>query len=537
MTDTAALSNYNRSVDTKTMPDRIRRLPISPTGYPVPWFVAWFDKDGKPGEDGQGTPDFRVVHPKKIVTAVGRKLCWVCGTPLGIFKCFVIGPMCAVNRVISEPPSHRECAVWSARASCPFLSKPNMVRNDKGMYDADGKFIFQEAAGLALKRNPGAVCVWVTKSFRPFNAQELGQPRHPVLARPAGRGAVVCGGSPCDTRAGHGVHRLRLPAADRRRAQGRQGRTGCARNPARGRDGSVAAGVRGPHQMIRRFLLWIVVWFRRVFFISVPVDVTPAPAPEPPAPIVDEVGVPPPLSPPPSPYEPPKPEPTPIFVARPAKSGMKPKGDKPRRHDSEPKTDTETVRTSGHSSKPKTPRPELRTEDPEQWGQYYFRDAILDQLDTYFTYLKRMKVHDRDAYDMHSRLGIQIMPQSAVQSFDNWRQDKGDDELSAWWKTNRPGFGAVSYGIDAASLDEENAIVADLSPEQWAQLKGRTRTPDDLEAGHRMATATKGPQRSLPDGHKYDSALIWVPKFLYFTKWSKVPPDVQRITGGDVLTR
>ena len=30
---------YNKSVDVASMPDRIRRLPVSPTGYPVPWFV------------------------------------------------------------------------------------------------------------------------------------------------------------------------------------------------------------------------------------------------------------------------------------------------------------------------------------------------------------------------------------------------------------------------------------------------------------------------------------------------------------------
>jgi hypothetical protein len=29
------------------MPDRIKRLPISPTGYPVPWFVGWKGLIGK----------------------------------------------------------------------------------------------------------------------------------------------------------------------------------------------------------------------------------------------------------------------------------------------------------------------------------------------------------------------------------------------------------------------------------------------------------------------------------------------------------
>ena len=152
---------YNRSVDTDSMPDRIRRLPISPEGFPVPWFVTWF-KDGKPCPDGEGLPDFRVIDPRKMKAAMSRNLCWVCGSPGGVFKCFVIGPMCAINRIISEPPSHRDCAIWSARV-CPFLSRPKMVRNEKGMPEG-----MVGPAGFGLKRNPGTVCVWITKSYQPF---------------------------------------------------------------------------------------------------------------------------------------------------------------------------------------------------------------------------------------------------------------------------------------------------------------------------------------------------------------------------------
>ena len=157
---------YNKSVDVLSMPDRIRRLPVSPEGFPVPWFVEWF-KDGQPCETGQGVPDFRVIDPRKMAKAVKQHLCWVCGETMGIHKCFVIGPMCAINRIISEPPSHRDCAVYSARV-CPFLSRPKMVRNEKGITDEDGKPRFKEAAGFGLKRNPGATCVWSTKSYQIF---------------------------------------------------------------------------------------------------------------------------------------------------------------------------------------------------------------------------------------------------------------------------------------------------------------------------------------------------------------------------------
>ena len=176
---------YNRSVDVVSMPTRMRRLPISPNGWPVPWFVEWF-KDGKPCERGEGEPDFRVVDPRKINKALKQHLCWVCGELMGVNKCFVIGPMCAVNRVISEPPSHRDCAIYAARV-CPFLSKPKMSRNDKDLYAGDGELRpgLVGASGIHIARNPGAACVWITRTFQPFT--------------PSGGGVLFSLGRPTET--------------------------------------------------------------------------------------------------------------------------------------------------------------------------------------------------------------------------------------------------------------------------------------------------------------------------------------------------
>ncbi len=144
--------SYNAKISAIPMPDRIKRLPVSPAGFPVPWFVAWED----------GVPDFRVVGRGKIPDAVKRKLCWVCGEPLGRTFAMTLGPMCAINRTISEPPSHRECAVYSAIA-CPFLSNPRMRRNEVDLPEER-----VSAAGNGIKRNPGATAVWCTRGYRPF---------------------------------------------------------------------------------------------------------------------------------------------------------------------------------------------------------------------------------------------------------------------------------------------------------------------------------------------------------------------------------
>jgi hypothetical protein len=125
------------------------RLPHDKHGRPVPWFVAWID----------GVPDFRVIKPGAIGLATTAKSCWVCGMLFARQepRTFVIGPMCVVNLNTAEPPCHRECAAYSARA-CPFLATPNMSRRDRhlpeGVSDPPGEF---------LRRNPGVACVWGAK--------------------------------------------------------------------------------------------------------------------------------------------------------------------------------------------------------------------------------------------------------------------------------------------------------------------------------------------------------------------------------------
>ena len=129
-------------------PARVENLPRNKARFPVPWFVAVID----------GTPDFRVIRAGGIEIALARRQCWVCGVPFQRQedRAFVVGPMCAVNRVSAEPPSHVDCAVYSATA-CPFLTRPNMVRRDRHMPEAAA-----EPAGVMIRRNPGVALVWVT---------------------------------------------------------------------------------------------------------------------------------------------------------------------------------------------------------------------------------------------------------------------------------------------------------------------------------------------------------------------------------------
>ena len=160
-------SSSNLHPNLPPLPARMQKLPVDERGFPVPWFVQWFHPDGKPVERfvRQGDkPDFRVIDSRKKAIAHRQRLCWICGEPLGGYLAFVIGPMCAINRVASEPPSHRECAEFSARG-CPFLTKPKVERRED-----DKPAGITEAPGVGLQRNPGVALVWITRSYKPFRA-------------------------------------------------------------------------------------------------------------------------------------------------------------------------------------------------------------------------------------------------------------------------------------------------------------------------------------------------------------------------------
>lgn len=168
------MNKLNASIAHVPLPARMQRLPISDRGFPIPWFVSWFKEPGKPGRRGVGTPDFRGVYPETVEEAYRRSVCWVCGQPLGRHLAFVIGPMCSINRISSEPASHLECALYAVR-TCPFMTRPRAQRNDK-----DLPFDKRALPGF-IERNPGVAAVWVTRYCSPVPVPggmlfEIGKP-------------------------------------------------------------------------------------------------------------------------------------------------------------------------------------------------------------------------------------------------------------------------------------------------------------------------------------------------------------------------
>lgn len=128
-------------------PVAMQFMPKDHRGYVVPFFVEWIN----------GKPDFRVIDGRKMRRCVLENLCWLCGGPLARTVAYVIGPMCAINRVSSEPPSHVECGEYACRV-CPFLTMPKALRREAGL-PAE----MLQPAGVGLSRNPGVTLLWTTR--------------------------------------------------------------------------------------------------------------------------------------------------------------------------------------------------------------------------------------------------------------------------------------------------------------------------------------------------------------------------------------
>lgn len=140
------------------MPPRIRALPRNKAGYPIPYFAATID----------GERDFRVGDPDAYARCLRDRACWVCGQRRTGVDAFVIGPMCVVNLITPDPPSHLDCAEYAAKV-CPFMAVPSMVRRERGLPEGTGH------PGVCIPRNPGVCAIVATNAWTTFRPPIGGQ--------------------------------------------------------------------------------------------------------------------------------------------------------------------------------------------------------------------------------------------------------------------------------------------------------------------------------------------------------------------------
>jgi hypothetical protein len=146
--------------------------------------------------------------------------------------------------------------------------------------------------------------------------------------------------------------------------------------------------------------------------------------------------------------------------------------------------------------------------ESEMWGQFSFRDTILDQLDRYFVYLRRMRLHDRQGYEFYRQVGAQLLPYSALgHQYHKVFKEKSEKLSAAYikkmhkervlppsFKKDRPAFGCFAFGTDPLAEREE------------------METPSST------------------------GSTLFIPKFMYFTKYANhgEPSTLQHVSGGDI---
>jgi hypothetical protein len=136
------------NTDTVAEPLPITLLPLDKRHRRIPWFVH---------REPDGEPDFRIAVAGKLRQAVAEHRCWICGELLAHpdGDAYVIGPMCTVNRISTEPPNHRACAIYAVQA-CPFLTHPHMRRRDTGIPQD------RLTSENGFTHNPGVTAIWCT---------------------------------------------------------------------------------------------------------------------------------------------------------------------------------------------------------------------------------------------------------------------------------------------------------------------------------------------------------------------------------------
>ncbi len=103
----------------ENIPPDLTARPKSLAGLPIP-FVNATNQDG--------SPNFRLVDPRKSYEAAVHRLCALCGFELGYWIAFLGGPKSIKSRLFVDGPAHEDCLV-AATTLCPYLGRRNFRRH------------------------------------------------------------------------------------------------------------------------------------------------------------------------------------------------------------------------------------------------------------------------------------------------------------------------------------------------------------------------------------------------------------------------
>jgi hypothetical protein len=110
--------------------------------------------------------------------------------------------------------------------------------------------------------------------------------------------------------------------------------------------------------------------------------------------------------------------------------------------------------------------------DRETYGNFYYFDNLLDQMDSYFYYIKKLEKHDPETYAVYSKVGGQIINDTTS----IWLETP-----TSWLRGERPGFCLIHCMND--KWDDKNTIVPKLmyfQKSSWIYNVQGTNKPGDI---------------------------------------------------------
>jgi hypothetical protein len=113
------------------IPFHMRSLPRDTRGFPIPAMVQY---------DDAGKPLFPVIDMEKWGKLARDRGCGICGKAMHRGYWFVGGPKAIENRIFTDLPMHRECAVFSLKV-CPYLALPRFRYILRDVTLPDGKVV------------------------------------------------------------------------------------------------------------------------------------------------------------------------------------------------------------------------------------------------------------------------------------------------------------------------------------------------------------------------------------------------------------
>jgi hypothetical protein len=123
------------------VPLRMLARPCDERGYPIP-YAQFINKQGK--------PDFRILDAARVQLCLSRRLCGLCGEPMGKHVHFIGGPLCVANRIFHDPPMHRDCAVFALQA-CTHLAHGKGRYSERPLPEEEGAVVVENAYASAEK--------------------------------------------------------------------------------------------------------------------------------------------------------------------------------------------------------------------------------------------------------------------------------------------------------------------------------------------------------------------------------------------------